>query len=117
MVLKLVEVGTSGIFGALDIGTEYADETLGYTKPFQNITDWARTGAVVGGYLGNVMKFGPEDVTGPLVLSGIPLLEKSVYNAVKFYALGKKGKRLGLRLKKPGRRPGTPTPPTTVRWG
>lgn len=117
MGIKLIKLGTSAGFGAADIVTEYIDEKQGYAKSFQNITDWLRTGGVVGGYLANMMDFGPEDVTESLVLSGIPLLEKSVYRGVKEFAkLGRKG-RVGLRLKERGT-PGTPPTGTpTIRWG
>jgi len=98
--IKLIKLGTSAGYGALDIVAEYADETLKYTKSFQNITDWLRVGAVVGGYAGNMMEVGLEDVTESLVLSGFPLLEKSLYRAVKEYALkGMRKGRVGLRLK------------------
>jgi len=54
------------------------------------------------------MKFGADEITKTVVLSGIPLFEKSIVNAVKvFTKLGKNKGRMGLKLKTPGRTPAT----------
>jgi len=113
--IKLVKVGISAGVGVLDLGTEYLDEKQGYTKSFQNVTDWARVAYTVGGYAANSMKLVDDDISEPMVLAGLPLLEKSVYGAVKEYVLkGKSQGRMGLRLKTPG----TPQTPTgNIRWG
>jgi len=101
-----MEMGTSLGVGSLDILTEYIDEKQAYTKPFQKITDWGRAVYAVGGYAANYMKVGDDEVTKAVVLSGIPLFEKSLINAVKVYAkLGKNKGRMGLKLKRPGRTP------------
>jgi len=112
MAIKLVKLGVSGVVGAADILTEYVDEKKAYTKSFQNITDWGRVLYTVGGYAANSMKWLGDDYTEPMVLSGIPLLEKSIKGAVHAYVLKPMGLnkgRMGLRLKTPGRSPGAPT--------
>ena len=112
MVIKLIRVGVSAGIGAGDIVCEYVDADKGYTKAFQNISDWYRTGAVVGGYVANSMRLVDDDVSEPLVLAGIPLLEKSIYGAVQEYVLKGKGRgRMGLRLKRKG------SPRGNIRWG
>ena len=101
-----MKMGVSGGIGVLDIATEYFDEKQLYTKPFQKITDWARALYTVGGYGANYMKFGDDAITETMVLSGLPLFEKSIVNAVKVFAkLGKAKGRMGLKLKTPGRTP------------
>lgn len=84
MPLSLKRTGTSAVYGALDIGTEYADSSMGLAgKPFQNITDIQRTIAVVGGGLAAHFGSGDVEELGEAVeLSAIPLLEKSAFNAV-----------------------------------
>ena len=99
-----MKMGTSLGVGSLDILTEYIDEKQAYTKPFQKITDWGRVLYTVGGYGANYMKFGDDTITESMVVSGIPLLEKTIVNAVKvFTKLGKNKGRMGLKLKKTGR--------------
>jgi len=105
MGIKLMKVGVSAGVGGIDALTEYLDEKQGYTKPFQNLTDWGRVIYTVGGYGANYMNFGDDDITETMVLSGIPLLEKSIVDVVKTYVVKGKGKgRMGLKLKRPGRR-------------
>lgn len=111
MGIRLMKMGTSLGVGSLDILTEYIDEKQAYTKPFQKITDWGRVLYTVGGYGANYMKFGDDTITESMVVSGIPLLEKTIVNATKvFLKLGKNTKgRMGLKLKTPGRTPARPT--------
>lgn len=113
MGIKLVKLGTSLGVGTADIVTEYIDAKQGYGKPFQNVTDWARTAYCVGGYVANYTGMGGEDnpVTESAVLSSLPLLEKSIYKGIRRYAkLG----RMGLKMKRPGRKRPTRG---NVRWG
>jgi len=114
-----MKVGVSAGVGGLDVLTEYIDEKQAYTKPFQNLTDWGRVVYTVGGYAANYMDFGDDDVTETMVLSGIPLLEKSIAGVFKTYVLkGKKKGRMGLKLKQTGRTPPPPGTPTgNIRWG
>ena len=117
MAIKLVKMGTSAVVGAADIITDYIDEKREYVKSFQNVTDWLRFVEVVGGYGANYYKYGDEDITESVVLSSMPLFEKSLYGAVKEYVLQGKGEgegRMGLKLKKPGRKPASPG---QIRWG
>lgn len=118
MAIKLVKLGVSAGVGVADIITEYVDEKQGYKKSFQNVTDWGRVVYTAGGYVANSMdleKGAEKPISESMVLAGIPLLEKSIYGAVKEYVLKGKGRgRMGLKLKTPGR-PGTP--PGAVRWG
>lgn len=117
MAIKLIRMGVSGVVGAGDILTEYVDERKAYTKSFQNITDWARIAYVGGGYVANSMRLVGDDISEPIVLAGIPLLEKSIKGAVHEYVLkpmGGKSGRMGLKLKTPG----TPSAsPGNIRWG
>ena len=117
MTIKLVEVGTAAVVGFADIVTEYIDEKQGYTKGFQNITDWARVLYTGGGYLADSQGWMGEDYTKPAVLAGIPLLEKSAYGMVKEHLLTPKKPRnprdpkMTLRLKQRGGGAGN------IRWG
>lgn len=120
MPLELEKVGTSLGVGTLDVVAEYLDESQGYEKAFQNITDWSRTAIVVGGGLANWARMGPEDITESAVIAGIPLMEKSLVEAVKDYT-GIMGSpsgrgRVGLKLVKKGA--GTQSPSSVpTRWG
>lgn len=115
MTIKLVEMGVSAGVGVADIATEYLDEKQGYTKSFQNITDWGRVVYTVGGYAASSMRLIGEDISETMVLSGIPLLEKSIWGAVKEYALHGKGQgRMGLKLKTPG---SAGASHGNIRWG
>lgn len=108
MTLTLVKAGVSTGLGVADIIAEYVDEKRGYNKSFMNVTDWLRTSEVVLGYAANAYNYGDPDMTESVVLSAIPLLEKSLYGAVKEYVLEGKGKRkgrMGLKLKTSGRQP------------
>lgn len=118
MAIKLVKVGVSAGVGVADILAEYVDVKQGYAKSFQNVTDWGRVFYTVGGYVANSMRLVGDDISEPMVLAGIPLLEKSIYGAVQEYALkGKtRGKRIGLKLKTPGKKAPQRAAPT-VRWG
>ncbi|GAI92445.1 unnamed protein product, partial [marine sediment metagenome] len=72
-----------------------------------------------GGYGANYMRFGDDAITESMVLSGLPLLEKSIVDVVKTYVVkGKNKGRMGLKLKRPGRRVSrTPaTPGGNVRY-
>ena len=111
-----MKMGVSAGVGGVDLLTEYIDEKQLYTKPFQRLTDWGRAVYTVGGYGANYMKFGDPEITETMVLSGIPLLEKSLRDVVKVYVLkGKNQGRMGLKLKTPGKTPGAQT--GNVRWG
>lgn len=113
MAIKLVKLGISGGVGIADIVTEYIDVKQGYRKSFQRVTDWARVAYTVGGYAANEMdleKGSEKPVTESMVLSGIPLLTKSIYNATREYVIkGMRKGKMGLKLKDKGRgSPGSP---------
>lgn len=116
MAIKLVRMGVSAGVGVADIITEYVDEKKAYGKSFQNVTDWGRVLYTVGGYAANSMRFVGDDISEPIVLAGIPLLEKSIKGAVHEYVLKPMGHsgRMGLKLKTPGS-PGASA--GNVRWG
>lgn len=117
MAIKLVKMGVSGVVGAADILAEYIDERKAYTKSFQNVKDWFRTAAVVGGYAANSFGWIGDDYSEPTVLAGIPLLEKSIKGAVHAYVLKPMGLskgRMGLKLKAPGTHG---APAGNIRWG
>jgi len=103
MPIGLKKVGVGAGVGVIDIITEEVDAKQGYTKPFQNITDWARVLYTGGGYVANHMGY-DEDITEPAVISGLPLLEKTVWQFIKHYTgiSGFRKGRLGLRLKDTG---------------
>ena len=110
-----MKVGVSAGLGGLDILTEYVDEKKAYNKSFQNLTDWGRLVYTAGGYVANAYKLVGDDISEAMVLSGIPLLEKSIKGAIHSYVLQPMGLnkgRMGLKLKTPGRTPGgAPSPP------
>jgi hypothetical protein len=96
MPLSIVKTGVSAGYGALDLATEYLDVRQAYTKPFENITDIQRVIAANGGAVGAYMMKGTYgDVCESLSLSSIPLLEKSIYNAVVTWT--GKGVKLGAQ--------------------
>lgn len=114
MGIKLMKMGVSAGVGGVDLLTEYIDEKQGYAKPFQRLTDWGRGVYTVGGYAANYMKVGDPEISEAMVLSGIPLLEKSVRDVVQTYVLkGKKKGRMGLKLKEQG----ADSPAGNIRWG
>lgn len=84
MPLSMLKTGVSAVYGIADIGAEYADSKMALTKPFQNVTDLSRAGATVAGVvIQEVMRSTRmNDVGEALTLSAVPLLEKSVFNAV-----------------------------------
>ena len=107
-----MKVGVSAGVGGADLLTEYIDKKQGYTKPFQNITDYGRLIYTAGGYVANYMDFGDDDITETMVLAGIPLLEKSIAKAFSKYVLKGKAKgRMGLKIKHAGGQTGN------IRWG
>jgi len=86
MPLELKKVGTSAVYGLVDIGTEIADGQLGYTSSFQTITDWQRTAAFVGGSAAAHLTNGSlADYGETVAYASLPLFEKSVYKAVRQY--------------------------------
>jgi len=84
MAIELNKVGVSAGVGILDLFAEEVDYRAKYNKPFQNITDWGRVVYTGGGYLANRMGYNAE-LTEAAVLSGIPLIEKSIIDAVRVY--------------------------------
>lgn len=102
MPLNLVKIGTSAVYGVVDIGAEYADDKQNYVKPFENIADWERVVATFGGaamaYMDRSNRMMGQ-IGESLMLSSIPLTEKSVYNAVKSVMPTKAGSR-GITLSK-----------------
>jgi len=78
-VLKYV---VSAGVGAGDIALEEVDARTGRTEPFKKYSDWYRVGLFLLGLFGDLAGI-PEDVTEPIALSTIPLVEKTVWSAVK----------------------------------
>lgn len=122
MSLTLKEVGTSAVVGAVDIASEEIDTWRGYTKPLQNVKDWERIAWVGGGLALNYMGQGvSRETSKTIVLSGLPLLEKTIYTAVtKMTGLKPfKGRGMGLQLVNAGNQgaPANQQVGTAVRWG
>jgi len=114
-MLSVATVATSAVYGAVDIATEYADQAMSLTKPFQNVTDIQRTAAAVGGALvawkGNGQS---AAMAGTVATASIPLFEKTVVNAVLSF-MGKttrfvpRGTARGqILVRRPGSSPGAP---------
>ena len=88
MPLRLVGLATSAVYGAVDMAAEYADQKLKATNPsianpFQNVTDLSRLVAFGAGAAGGYFMGGTTgEVLGDLAIASLPLLEKSVVNAV-----------------------------------
>ena len=85
MALSLVKsIVTSTIVGAADIGTEYVDQSTGLSKPFENISDWVRTLATVGGYGLAYWKEGSSmgDIGAAVGVAYEPLWLRSIYRLV-----------------------------------
>jgi len=88
--LNLKRIGTAGIYGAIDIAAELADEKLvadhpNIVKDFQNVTDLSRAAAFLTGIGAPYVTNDPRvlEYTDVLQTSSLPLLEKSVYRTVK----------------------------------
>lgn len=85
MPLSLKKWGMSALYGLVDIGTEFVDQTmkLPASGTFQNATDIQRAAAVGGGaalaYFG---RGSMAEVGETIALSATPLLEKSAANAI-----------------------------------
>ena len=85
MALSLVKsIATSTAAGVLDIATEYVDQSSGLSKPFENVSDWVRTLATVGGYGIGYWKEGSSmgDYATTLAVAYEPLLLRTVYKLV-----------------------------------
>lgn len=84
-MLSMRKMGTSAVYGAVDIATEYLDSSVLKTsgKPFETATDIQRTVATVGGLAlshfgrGNMAEYGAD-----IAQASIPLFEKTLVNAV-----------------------------------
>jgi len=114
MPLNLIKIGTSVAYGAVDIGAEYFDQKQGYVKPFENIADWERILATVGGATMAYMDRGygmMGSIGESLMLSSIPLTEKSIVNAVQ--SVMPKSSSKALVLTKRGSVQGAPLPKPT----
>lgn len=92
MKLKLKELGTSAVYGLVDIGAEIADQNLAATmpnisKPFQNVTDLSRAVAVGAGLVLPYVSRNKavNDLAETVSIAAIPLLEKSIYKAVRTF--------------------------------
>ena len=108
MAIGLKKIGVSAGVGLLDIIADELDFKKGYGKAFQNVTDWGRVAYVAGGYVANSMGLVDDDATEAAVLAGVPLLEKSIVNAVRQYTgiLGVRPRgRMGLKLLNKGDMP------------
>lgn len=109
-MLSVARIATSAVYGAADIGTEYADTQLKLTKPFQNVTDIQRTLVAVGGALGAHFIRDPKysEVSETLSIAAIPLFEKTVVNGVLSF-MGNTTRfapRGQILVKRPGNAPG-----------
>ena len=120
--LSLAKTGISALYGAGDIVAEYVDykyaTKVGAPGTFKNATDASRAVATVGGALLAEYMSGDAVAAAEIVhYSALPLLEKSVLNAVMkltkstspFRAHGQ------LMIKRSGSNPGLP--PSTLGGG
>ena len=103
-MISLKKLGTSAGYGALDLATEWADSELAkknpsIRKPFQNTTDIQRAVAFLGGVGATYFLRDPRitEIAETVAIASIPLLEKSIYNAVKTSLPGGTKGRLVLR--------------------
>lgn len=97
--LKLVSLATAGIYGGIDLATEWIDTDKGFAArgPFKNITDVQRIATTLGGLALNMMgKGGAVGIGHDLVMSSLPLTEKTLFHAVKSL-MGPTGARRGAR--------------------
>jgi len=85
MPINLVKIGTSAAIGVVDIVAEEADKRFGYTEPFRNIHDILRAAEFGFGLVHEGLGLGiiPSDVAESMMDASLPLLEKSIYEAVK----------------------------------
>ena len=73
-----METAVAAGVGALDIAAEEIDARQGYSKPFQNATDLARTGVTVGSAIANYMNLETK-YSSAAFYAGLPLFEKTLY--------------------------------------
>jgi hypothetical protein len=99
---------SSAIYGAFDIGMNELDAWKGWKDPFKNATDISRTIVFLGSGIANYFGFETE-YSEALFYSSIPLLEKSVYNAVRKFVkerfAPKTASELGFRREAPAPAP------------
>ena len=123
MALSLVRMGGSAGLGAINIVTQLVDNKQKYTKPFENITDWARVAGFAGGAFG-AWYMDKNDMVGDVLegveLGSLPLLEESVYKLIQAHvgslpqlpSLGR-----GYTLKRTNNAGGQPRQPAAVQPG
>ena len=106
-MISLKKLGMSAGYGALDLATEWADKEMSkknpsILKPFQNATDIQRAVAFLGGVGATYFMRDPmiTEIAETVAIASIPLLEKSVYKAVRTSLPG--GTRGRLVLRYPG---------------
>ena len=80
--MPIVKYLVSAGVGAGDIVLEEMDTKAGRVEPFKKYTDWYRVGIFALGLFGPVLGL-PSDIADALLLSDIPLLEKTVWSAIK----------------------------------
>jgi len=80
--IRLGKLLASAIYGGVDIGLEELDKYRGWTEPFKKSTDIARAVVAIGSGIANYLGI-EEDLSEALFYSSLPLLEKSVYVAVR----------------------------------
>jgi len=106
--IGMKKVLTSVIYGAFDIGMNELDAMKGWKEPFRNATDISRAVVLLGSGIANYFGFETE-MSEALLYSSIPLLEKSVYSAVKGYFKAgftpKAASELGFRREAPAPAP------------
>jgi len=83
MVMKYI---ISAGVGAADIALEEVDAKAGRTEPFRRFTDWYRLGMFALGLFGDALGL-PSDVTDAILLSDIPLLEKTAWTTIRKYVV------------------------------
>jgi len=80
--MPIVKYLVSAGLGAADIALEELDARAGRTEPFRKYSDWFRVGMFALGLFGDIIGL-PEDVRDAIMVADIPLLEKTVWNAVR----------------------------------
>jgi len=88
MPLSLKKTGVSAVYGLVDIGTNILDTSMNSVNYFQTVTDWQRIVAFgAGAGLAHFSSGNMEEMGEVLAYSSLPLLEKTIYGAVKQYVL------------------------------
>jgi len=90
LAVKPIKYGISTGVGLVHVGTLLLDERQGWTEPFKRASDYPQLIGFGVGLAIDALDIGPEEgeIGEALALSSLPLLTRSIYEAVRHYVGG-----------------------------